>query len=539
MSKTRFVTFVLVCLLVVAQAALAEQYVIQDLDTMYGGTTQAWGINDWGDVVGLVNHTATGSHAFLWTETYGMQDLGTPTHHAWARDTNIFRDVVGEAGHVPGWRERAALWTGGPVGPITITDLGTLGPDPVVYHSHAEAINDLGDVVGYSQAAPWDCHAFLKKAGSSVMDDLGTLQGHIESRAYDINNSGQVVGFSRTSLGKYHAVLWEPDHLGVMQPPQDLGTLGGYNAFALGINNLGEVVGESRTAYDQPRAVLWKDDGNGNMQIQNLGTLGGNSHAYDINDYGVVCGGSVTGGTHHAFVWTETGGMQDLGALDNGASGWSASVAINNLGQIVGYSYLATGETRACLWSPNQPPTADAGPDQVVVWGANVSLDGSGSSDPEGDPLSYAWDLGAHGNATGPTPVVPLPVGTHTVLLEVMDIGGLTDTDEVTITVVLPSATSQLHDLTEAIILNVDVGVIAPELMSALLAKVDAAIAALLRDDKNSAKVAMNDLGALINQVLAQVDKKITGEAALEIIARAEAIIAALDGFTGDILDDL
>ena len=44
---------------------------------------------------------------------------------------------------------------------------------------------------------------------------------------------------------------------------------------------------------------------------------------------------------------------------------------------------------------PNEAPTADAGADQSVVTGATVQLDGSGSSDPESDSLTYSWTLSA------------------------------------------------------------------------------------------------------------------------------------------------
>jgi len=77
---------------------------------------------------------------------------------------------------------------------------------------------------------------------------------------------------------------------------------------------------------------------------------------------------------------------------------------------------------------------------------------------------------------------------------------------------------------------EVDAGNIDAETEGSLLAKVNAALAALDRDNPNDAKVAMNDLKALVNQVEAQTDKKITPETAAVIIQRANAIIAVLGG---------
>ena len=43
--------------------------------------------------------------------------------------------------------------------------------------------------------------------------------------------------------------------------------------------------------------------------------------------------------------------------------------------------------------SLNVSPTANAGSDQIVVVGTLATLDGSGSADVDGDPLSYSWSL--------------------------------------------------------------------------------------------------------------------------------------------------
>lgn len=72
----------------------------------------------------------------------------------------------------------------------------------------------------------------------------------------------------------------------------------------------------------------------------------------------------------------------------------------------------------------NAAPTADAGPDLIVECagpaGTEVTLDGNGSSDPDGDVLNYRW-TGPFGMVVGPRPTVTLPFGVSLVTLVVGD----------------------------------------------------------------------------------------------------------------------
>jgi glucose/arabinose dehydrogenase len=94
---------------------------------------------------------------------------------------------------------------------------------------------------------------------------------------------------------------------------------------------------------------------------------------------------------------------------------------------------------RITYTAANRPPTAaiTASPTNGPL-PLTVSFDGSGSSDPEGKPLSYSWDLngdGTFGDATGPTASFTYTTaGVYHPSLRVTDDQGATDTASVTIT---------------------------------------------------------------------------------------------------------
>ena len=83
-----------------------------------------------------------------------------------------------------------------------MTDLGTLGGS----HSGARAINDRGQVVGWSDTADGAMHAVLWEGGT--LTELGTLVGDT-ILAYAVNARRQAVGVSETARGEWHAALWE------------------------------------------------------------------------------------------------------------------------------------------------------------------------------------------------------------------------------------------------------------------------------------------------------------------------------------------
>jgi len=83
----------------------------------------------------------------------------------------------------------------------------------------------------------------------------------------------------------------------------------------------------------------------------------------------------------------------------------------------------------------NRAPVANAGLDQTVQVGTVVSFDGSASSDPDGDALTYNWDFGDGGTAAGQKVTHTYTgVNTYTVTLTVSD-GSLSSADSLEVIV--------------------------------------------------------------------------------------------------------
>jgi probable HAF family extracellular repeat protein len=204
------------------------------------------------------------------------------------------------------------------------------------------AIDAGNDVAGVGQQANGDLEAYLWDADGST-HALGDLGGGL-SAANSVNASRQVVGMSFTSAGLPHAFLWT-QKTGMQDLTPQLSSLGG--ASAMGINTSGDVVG-----YYFPNGASntvgfnWTQAGG----IQSFGAPG--TLAFGVNDAGTIVGQALTAnGYKHAFSYTQSGSMVDLGTLGGDTS---SALAINNKGWIVGTS-LAPGKTgylHGFLWTP-------------------------------------------------------------------------------------------------------------------------------------------------------------------------------------------
>ncbi|MCX9081301.1 MAG: PKD domain-containing protein [Candidatus Methanoperedens sp.] len=105
------------------------------------------------------------------------------------------------------------------------------------------------------------------------------------------------------------------------------------------------------------------------------------------------------------------------------------------------YQFMVTEDRNlVAMFIPNSPPVPEAGGPYTVNEGSSVTLDASGSSDPDGDTLTYAWDLDNDGIYENPgvTAAIIPPDGnaTITVGLQVSDGNGGVSTDTATVTVI-------------------------------------------------------------------------------------------------------
>ncbi|TVT47983.1 MAG: PEP-CTERM sorting domain-containing protein [Denitromonas halophila] len=249
------------------------------------------------------------------------------------------------AGTSIGSNYRASLWSSG----SGMLDLGQLvGATP---NSMALGINNDNRVVGAGVSGStriprtdleWTDDAF-QWTRDTGMQYLNTSSPQVSSLAAAINDQNQIAGTVNHG-GTRVAAITTPDGtqrlLGTLTGGSDYSGWTGFSS-ASAINAGGDVVGTGRSVSGGNHAFLWTEAGG----MQDLGFLPGayeNSRATGINDARQVIGWSQGDDCWCAFLWSATDGMQSLGHLSGAATGYESSFAsdINNAGQVIGWSYV-------------------------------------------------------------------------------------------------------------------------------------------------------------------------------------------------------
>ena len=278
-------------------------WVIHDLGTLGGASSEAAGINSRGDIVGNSVTESSHSHAFLWQHGK-MRDLGT---------------LGGPSSQAGGDAD-----TGG------------------------HAINDRGEIVGSSLLANRNKqgdytseHAFLWK--NDRLRDIGTLGG-LNSRSVAINSQGLVIGESETTKkqpsgwpntypGKL-AFVWSQGHMRRL-------SLGGMDSWTEAINAAGQVIGRSQLKERDSRghtiyhAFVWQRG-----RIRDLGRPG----TQVINDRG-----QIFGSTGRSWSVLEDGRVSPSGRLPLSIRSFTPT-AINDRTQVAGYCTTKDYAGHPCLW---------------------------------------------------------------------------------------------------------------------------------------------------------------------------------------------
>lgn len=314
-------------------SAQAARFVVTDLGSLGGGTSQAFGINSSGQVVGssIVDGV---ERAFIWQRGSGMTDLGSlggaANQFAIAYGINDLGQVVGTSSN--GTTNHAFLWQSDG----EMVDLGHLGTESANY-SVAMGINNSGKVVGFGSVGGID-HSF-QWSSSSGMTDLNIFNGRT-SRASAINRSGTIVGYFEDNGSPVGFFAYGQDSIATT-----------FNFSPTAINDVGSgnAVGTFfQTAYpitDAGRAALCC----GALVPSVIGTSDDSSAGYGINNLGWIVGSSTTGGVSKAFL-SLGGGAEDLNdyLVDAGVTVNEAR-GVNDLGQVI----ARTTDGRAVLLTPS------------------------------------------------------------------------------------------------------------------------------------------------------------------------------------------
>lgn len=295
------------------------------------------------------------AHAFVWS---GYRAVELPGVHGAALALNDLGIIVGTVEPSDGAEPHAVRWRDG-----VMEDLGTLGGT----YSKALDVNDRGEIVGYAATREGRSHAFIWRDGT--MTDLGTLGG-TEGGATGMNERGQVIGWSLTARPvEWHAFLWDAGQM------IDLGKAWG----AVDINERGDVVMQAHL-----QATFWRDGVLTEVAPFDDTTI---TFPHGMDEDGRVVGSTVASGRQLGFLWEE--GVTTAIDIER-STGWVTPIAINAHGLVVGFAEGSAGG-RAFAWKDGALTFLTSDDENSIAMG----IDDAGRIIGTSGTTGMLWTLGA------------------------------------------------------------------------------------------------------------------------------------------------
>jgi len=271
MHRTLLVLYFLCCLFGVIPAAHADSYTFELIHVPGARYTQANGINDHGQIVGMYqdSSSARAHHGFVYANgTFTPLNAPGNLRLDWAYGINNRGQVVGTCSDSQG--AHGCLFNNGTV---TLFDV----PDSV--DTSAQGLNNRGQIVGsYFDGNTW--HGYIYDNGAFTSLDVpfpDALPG--STWPWGINDRGLVVGIYVDFNWTHHGFLYNG---GAFTPLDVPGTTA---ADVYGINKRGQIVG---AAYASGKAYGFLDDNGVFTFLDAPGAIG--TYAQGLNNHGQIVG---------------------------------------------------------------------------------------------------------------------------------------------------------------------------------------------------------------------------------------------------------
>lgn len=301
------------------------------------GGMLAGGVNAAGDVSGWanINSTCSAPYAgYVWHLDGSRIDLPLVSGYCGASTKGINQTgvVLGPL-FVNGGGSEPGVWI--PSGAGYTVQVLSRPSDGV--HVTAMALNDAGDVIGWSEGA---ARIFWRSTTSGWLP-VPAPAGATYCQVYGLNNPGAIVGECSSGGAAYEGYYWADHNATPIKLPRPLQT---GDVQLRSVNDAGVIVGYVYGA-NPTRAVKWTPTGTG-FTASVLPDLGSGSSALAIASDGSIAGAIFHGkGFPRPALWSPDGRLTLL-ETHNGADGEAEAVAMTPNGVVVaGYEQLSGKQT--------------------------------------------------------------------------------------------------------------------------------------------------------------------------------------------------